>query len=68
MAFLRKDFRNGIENGLGNILKYNYKCILIANTLINSNRSFNESYFDYQRITNLKDRAFRMLRNLIIIG
>jgi hypothetical protein len=68
MAFLRKDFKNGIGSGLESILKYNYRCVLIASTFINSNRSLDKSHFNYQRIANLKDRAFRISKNLIIAG
>jgi hypothetical protein len=68
MTFLRKDFRNDIGNGLENILKYDYKCVLIANTFTDLNRSLDENHPDCQRTANLKSRAFRISRNLIIIG
>jgi hypothetical protein len=65
---LRKNFRNDIKSELKSILKYDYKCVLIANTFTNSNRSLDENYPDYQRIANFKNRAFRISRNIIIIG
>jgi hypothetical protein len=68
MAFLRENFRNDIGSELENILKCDYKCVLIANTFINSNRLLGESYFNYQRTANFKDKAFRMLKDLIIAG
>jgi hypothetical protein len=46
MAFLRKDFRNNIKNELGNILKYDCKCVLITSTFISLNRSFGKNYPD----------------------
>jgi hypothetical protein len=67
ITFLRKDFRNDIGNELKNILKYNYRYVLIANTFTNLNRSFGGSNFDYQRIVNFKNKAFRISRNIIII-
>jgi hypothetical protein len=66
MTFLKKNFRNGIGNGLRNILKYNYKYVLIANTFINSNRSLDKSYSDYQRIVNFKNKMFRISKKLVI--
>jgi hypothetical protein len=47
ITFLKKDFGNGIGNELENILKYNCRCVLIANIFINANRSLDRSYFDY---------------------
>jgi hypothetical protein len=46
MTFLKKNFRNNIKSELGNILKCDYKCILITNTFINLNRSLDESHSD----------------------
>jgi hypothetical protein len=46
MAFLRKYFRNNIGSELENILKCNYKCVLIANTFTNSNRSLDKNHSD----------------------
>jgi hypothetical protein len=63
---LGKDFRNDIGNRLRNILKYNYKCVLITNTFTNSNWSLDENYFNCQRIANLKNRAFKISKNIII--
>jgi hypothetical protein len=66
ITFLKKDFRNDIGSELRNILKYNCKYVLITSTLTNSNRLFGENYFNCQRIINFKNRAFRMLRDIII--
>jgi hypothetical protein len=62
MTFLRKDFRNSIGNGLRSTLKRSCKCVLIINTLTNSNRSLDESHSDYQRTANFKNRIFRISR------
>jgi hypothetical protein len=42
MVSLKKGFKNNIKNGLRNILKRNYKCVLIMNTFIKLNRSFDK--------------------------
>jgi hypothetical protein len=47
IIFLKKNFRNDSGNGLKNILKRGYKFVLITNIFIDSNRSFDRSYFDY---------------------
>jgi hypothetical protein len=66
MTSLRKNFKNNIKNELKNILKYNCRCVLIANTFINSNRSLDGNYPDCQQTANFKDRAFRISKDLII--
>jgi hypothetical protein len=68
MAFLKKDFRNDIGNELENILKRNYRCVLIASIFIDSNRSFDRNHFNCQQTTNLKNKMFRILKNIIIVG
>jgi hypothetical protein len=65
---LRKNFRNDIGSGIGNILKRSCRCVLIASTFTDSNRLLDGSYFNYQRIANLKDRAFRISKNIVIAG
>jgi hypothetical protein len=50
----KKDFKDDIKSGLGNILKRNYKYILITNTFTGSNRSLDGTHSDCQQITNLK--------------
>jgi hypothetical protein len=47
ITFLKKNFRNNIKNRLKNILKRNCKNILIANTFINSNQSFDKNHSNY---------------------
>jgi hypothetical protein len=54
MISLRKDFKNDIKNRLKSILKYNYRCVLIANTFINLNRSFGENYLTVNKLLILK--------------
>jgi hypothetical protein len=68
ITFLKKDFRNNIRNELKNTLKYNYKCVLIASIFINSNRLLGGNNPNCQRAANLKNRAFRISRNIIIAG